>query len=221
MFIHVPHEQLIKDISSEIINNQRWYSIPNGDKYPSVTTVLGIEEKPWLEKWKLDLGDRAIIETKRCADRGTAVHLMAERFLKNEPNVTEGQEQKHIFLFNKLSYSLKNINNIIGQELPLYSTELKVAGRCDCIAEYKGKLSIIDFKTSTNLKTKEMIKDYFLQLSAYALLYNELYNVFINQGVILIATERGLMPLELKINTEDYIIDFVKRINTFYSRFNF
>lgn len=205
------------EITDKTTNGKRWYTLPDGRSYPSITTVLGHEEKPWLNEWKESLGkERAEAETERCADRGTAVHLMAERYLNNADNVMEDQEQQNIELFNQLRLQLKKIDNIRAQEVPLYSDRLKVAGRVDLVAEYDGTLAIIDFKTSTNNKKDSMVQDYFLQCTAYAIMYEELYGEFIENIVVLIAVEKGVVPLVFKRKIDDFVEPLVERINTFY-----
>lgn len=204
-------------LTRENTNTGRWYNIPTGEKYASITNVLGYGDKPWLDAWIRNIGkEKAEAEKNRCADRGTAVHLMAERYLNNDPNVTKDQSKFDIQLFNKLSYSLDKINNIRAQEIPMYSRQLQIAGTCDCVAEYNGILSIIDFKTSTKIKTKDMVTDYFMQAAGYSIMYFEMFNVYINQGVIMIATEKGLFPTVFTINIEDYIEPLCEKINKFY-----
>lgn len=217
MFIHIDPQPTPLNLTDAITNGQRWYTLPSGVKYPSVTTVLGQKEKPQLTNWRNMLGPKkADKETKRCAERGTAVHKMAENFLNNIDNPTNGHSIDHQRLFRQLTMRLNKVNNIHAQELPLYSETLKVAGRVDCIAEYKGQLSVIDFKTSNNNKDIDIIEDYFLQCTAYALMYEELYGIFIENVVVLIAVEKGIMSLEFTKKIYDYIEPLVERINTFY-----
>lgn len=192
----------------------RRYITPTGEKYPSITTILGAEEKPYLKDWRMRLGEvKADKETKRAADRGTAVHLMIERFLNNDPNPTAGQQLEHIGEFNTLKLYLKKINNIITQESALWSDEMKIAGRVDCCGEYEGKLSIIDFKTSTNNKRESMIQEYWLQTTAYALMMQERYNIHIENAVIVMSVEKGAVPLIFKNQVDAHIEPLLKRIS--------
>lgn len=215
-FIHTNVPQY-DELDAKIINGLRWYTTPSGEKYPSVTSVLGHKEKPWLENWRQMLGpQKADKETKRCADRGTAVHLLAEKYLNNEEGFTKGEKVEHIRLFNQIKLKLNKINNIRAQEVPLYSEQLKVAGRVDCVGEYEGVLSIIDFKTSNNNKTEEMVGDYFLQCTAYAIMYHELFNEPIEDIVVIVAVEKGMMPMVYKRKIDDYVAPLLERINMFY-----
>jgi genome maintenance exonuclease 1 len=215
-FIHTPVE--LTELQTQEVKGHRWYIIPNGDLYPSITTLLGSKPKPHLDNWRKMLGeDKADKETKRCADRGTAVHLMVERFINNEDPFVD-QTRENIKLFNQIRLIIKNkINNIQAQEVPLYSEVLKVAGRVDCIAEYDGVLSIIDFKTSNNNKTESMIEDYLLQETFYALAFYELTGKQVKQIVTIMTVERGIMPLVWIKPINPYIIPLQKRIDEFYN----
>ena len=219
MFDYVENLPNFPDVETTTIKGKRWYETPDGT-FPSATTVLGHGDKPWLDSWRNMLGPKkADTETKRCSDRGTAVHEMAERYLMNDSldSVVAGRDRDHIKLFNQLKIVLKKrVNNIHAQEIALWSETFRIAGRVDCIGEYDGVLSVIDFKTSNGNKDEAMIEDYFLQTTAYAIMYNELYGTAIDTVVILITTERGLMPLVFKKKIDDYVAPLLDRINKFY-----
>jgi genome maintenance exonuclease 1 len=102
----------------------------------------------------------------------------------------------------------EHVNNIHALEIPLYSHHLKVAGRVDCIAEYDGQLSIIDFKTSSKLKEESWIKGYFMQCSAYAVMYEERTGIPVSQIVIMIAVDSEHPQVFIK-KRNDYIKDFI------------
>lgn len=220
MFTHVVPAIVSSEVQTETIKNGRWYVTPNG-KYPSVTTVLGKKPKPAIENWKNMLGPvKAKKETDRCADRGTAVHTMCEHYLNNvaQETLTKGQTRDNIRLFNQIKLGLnKRVNNIYVQEIALWSDTLKLAGRTDVIAEYDGVLSVVDFKTSNNLKEEHMVEDYFLQSTAYAIMFNEMFGIHIEDIVIVITTEKGLMPQIYKRKIFDYIDPLLQRIDDFYN----
>lgn len=206
------------DLETTSIKGRRWYKTPGGT-YPSVTTILSHGEKKWLKDWQNMLGKKkADKEQKRCADRGSAVHLMCERYLQNDntDDIIKGQPREYVALFNQIKFALKKINNIRAQEVALWSDDFGIAGRVDCIAEYDGKLSIIDFKTSNGLKDESMIGDYFLQCTAYALMYFEQYEEPIEDIVVIITAEKGLMPLVYRRKIDDYVAPLLAKINTFY-----
>lgn len=198
--------------------SQRWYTTPNGEEYPSVTTILGHGDKQWLTDWRNMLGPKkADRETKRCADRGTAVHTMAEKYLMNEDAPTKGYKAEHVRVFNQLKIRLNKIGNIRAQEIQMYSDRLRLAGTADVVGEYDGVLSLIDFKTSNNTKNEKMVFDYFLQCTAYAIMYFELFDEPIEDIVVIIGVEKGMMPMVYKKKIDDYVEPLLQRINTFYA----
>jgi len=216
MFNHIEIAELPKIIQKTQPNGKRTYITPDGNEYPSVTTVLGNKEKPWLKDWRKMLGDKkADKESKRCADRGTAIHELAEKFLNNEEIIKKNYKPEYISGFNKLKLRLKKVDNIRAQEVGLYSDMLKVAGTVDLVADYEGVLSIVDFKTSTNNKTKEMCHDYFKQCTAYALAWHERTGEAIEDIVIVISVERGLVPLVFKEKIENWISPLLKDIASY------
>ena len=216
MFTHLP---TITPVELRTVEGPagRFYVTPEGEKYPSITTILGAGgNKEWLTDWRNSLGVvKADKETKRAADRGTAVHDMAEKFLNNNTMPTAGHTTDHIAGFMSLRLHLKKVNNILTQESALWSDTMRVAGRVDAVGEYKGKLSIIDFKTSTNNKNESMIQDYYLQTTAYALMFQERYSIQIDNIVILMCVEKGAVPLVFTAQVEDYIEPLLTRINTY------
>mgnify|MGYP000029224441 CR=1 FL=1 len=220
MFTHIDIPELRKIIQKNKIGGLRYYETPEGNEYPSVTTILGAKEKPHLDRWRKMLGeDKAAKETKRCADRGTAVHEMAEKFLNNDPEATKGYKPVYVGDFNKLRFALNKIDNIRSQEVGLYSDTFKYAGTVDCVAEYMGVPSVIDFKTSTNNKTFDMVQDYFKQCTAYALAWEERTGELIEDIVVLIAVEKGLTPLVFKEKIENWIPALLEDIDKFNVRY--
>lgn len=216
MFLHT-NVPKFEELQTKTIKGLRWYVTPERNVYPSITSVLSTEEKPHLLAWKQALGtEKASKETLRCSTRGTAVHLMAERYLNNEQFPCRDQPPEYVKLFNQLKFTLNRINHVRIQEVPLYSDEFRVAGRTDCIAEYDNVLSVIDFKTSNNNKSENMIEEYFLQETFYALAYYEMFGEEINQIVTLIAVEKGAVPLVIKKSITPYIVPLQQRITKFY-----
>jgi genome maintenance exonuclease 1 len=217
-FIHLPKPDLppIKVIN---LGGQRHYVTPDNNKYPSITTLLGAKDKPWLTDWRNSLGpEKADKETKRAAERGDALHKLTEYYIQNKltTDICKPIKYEYVNQFNQIRMWLNKINNIRAQETPLYSDVLKIAGRVDCIAEYEGVLSVIDFKTSSNPKSREMIEDYFLQCTAYALMWEELTGQHIEDLTIIMSVEKGIVPLIFKEKTSKYISPLVKRIREYY-----
>jgi len=212
MFNYCPPKQL-QDLKSETFpDGRRFYTVPvTGEKLPSVTTVLGAMKKEAIMKWRKRVGeDAANAISRKASGRGTNVHTLCERYLNNEPLGDIMPDAKEMFL--SIKPILNNINNIHYQEQALWSTQLGMAGRVDCIAEYEGELSVIDFKTSKRIKTSEDIEDYYWQTTAYGLMYEELIGEPINNLVIIMAVEDEA-PLVFKQNTQDHIEGLVKAIN--------
>lgn len=207
-------------------NNMRFYETSDGKFYPSITTVLGgtipEEKAASLKKWQNSLGaPLAQKKTQDAADHGTAVHLLAERYLKKEELIQKGDNisQQNIAAFNALKLKLNKVEEIWGQEIALFSDLIGVAGRTDLIGVYKGKPSIIDFKTSSRLKGPKQIEDYRLQLCAYAIMHNEMFNTNIVDGVILMTSDGGF-PQEFFVNLNDYVEPLMLRVDEFYQKLN-
>lgn len=206
----------------------RWYQTKFG-AYPSITTVLSFtqsdEEQKILQNWRNSVGrEEADRISKKATDHGTTVHLLAERFFKNEdvfaPINGTPVSQVDISAFNVLKSKLKNISEVWGQEVPLLSKELKVAGRCDLIGVHRGIPVIVDFKTSSRIKTKDDIKNYELQLLCYAICHNEMFGTSIDTGVILMVAQSGF-PLEFIVKfTPELRERLTDKIELFYTKFN-
>ena len=202
-FDHVKLNVELPDITTESIKGKRFYVTPEGNKYPSITTVLSDRNKEGIRKWRESVGNDVANQVMRqAASRGTAVHTLIENYLNNEELSKQGVLP--VALFATIKSELDNINNIRIQEGGLYSNKLGVAGRVDCIAEYKGKISVIDFKTSTKEKKEEWVENYFIQGSAYCEMYEERFLQPIEQVVILIVTEDGAVQTFIK-DKRDYL----------------
>ena len=207
---HVPVD--LKELTTETINRKRFYVTPEGNKYPSITTVLSVRNKQGLFEWRKRVGEAVANRIARtAAARGTKVHHMCEDYLNNMHNESPEKFAEHAknflpwCLFKRLRRGvLCNIDNIHAQEAGLYSDKYKVAGRVDCIAEYKGTLSIIDFKTSTKERSEAWNENYYIQGSAYAEMFGERTGIEINQVVILVVTEDGTVQEFIK-NKDKYL----------------
>jgi genome maintenance exonuclease 1 len=211
MFNYCPPKDLV-DLKSETFpDGKRYYTTPDGVRLPSVTTVLGAKKKEAIMKWRKRVGEEEANRVSRKAtSRGTNVHTLCERYLNNEELGTIMPDAKEMFL--PLKPLLNRINNIHYQECALWSVQLGLAGRVDCIGEFDGVLSVIDFKTSKKVKKKEDIDDYFAQCVAYACMYEELIGIGIEQIVIIMAVE-GSEPLLFVEKTENYLntlLEYIK-----------
>lgn len=186
----------IEDIvSSESAEKGRVYQTPDGKLYPSVTTVLAEHSKKGIMEWRKRVGEEEANKVSRKATKwGTRFHTITEKYLKNE--LTGGDLSLwESELFKAATPILDKIDNIKAQEVGLWSHHLRLAGRVDCIAEFDGKLSVIDFKTARREKEVEHIEHYFMQASAYAIMFEELTKIPVNRLTIIIAVEDGFMQL--------------------------
>lgn len=213
-----------QEMETETAMGGRWYLTSYGP-YPSITTILGFTEPPEktasLENWRNSLGiEKANEVSKKATDHGTNVHLLAERYLKKEkidaPINEQPVPQPDIAAFNALKLKLDKIDEIWGQEVALYSTELEVAGRCDLVGKYKGVPVIVDFKTASRVKGRKDIHDYELQLLFYALAHNQMHNTDIQQGIILMVSDTGF-PQEFKVDfTDELKAELKKRVSAYW-----
>ena len=191
MFTHVDTHLLSQKLKSHNQNGFRYYSI-DGKSYPSVTSVLSLLSKDGIRAWRDSIGhDVADFETRRAATRGIYFHKICENYLYNK-NISEYRKKILSYgLFNLVKHEIDRIDNIHGMEKTLYSHTLKLAGRTDCIAEFDNILSIIDFKSANKAKSPEILENHILQETAYAIMWNELTDIPIEQIVTIVACENG------------------------------
>lgn len=170
-------------------DGNRRYVTPNGDHYESVTTFIGRHwDKSFLLKWKAKIGEEKAEKIKvDAARRGTALHKITESYLLNNLTEEVNDDPNTKALFTKIKPLLDRLNNIRLLETPLYSDKLQLAGTPDCIAEYSNTLAVVDFKTSTRVKKKTQIVDYFLQCACYAEMFYEHFNEMPQKAVIIMA----------------------------------
>ena len=217
-FIHLDN-QPYWDLNTVTSDEGRLYETPEGSKYPSVTTVTGWDKRLFFKKWRKENPQ----ESKRVLGRGNIFHEIVENYLNNkDPFEKENPSdywntyiESAKELFHILKDELNKIDNIRVQETALWSKLLTLAGRVDCIAEYNGKLSIIDFKTSTKPKSEKDIENYFLQATAYAIMWHERTKQPINQIVILVATDEGFSQV-FTADPVDYVPKLRDCINKYY-----
>lgn len=201
------------------INGKRYYSDPLGkvlDKgvmLPSVTNITGALSEVGISFWKRNVGE---VEAGRVQTRaltnGTEMHSIIENHLNNLPIPAKYKNPVSLKLFEQAKSELERINNIKAQEVQLYSLGLGVAGRVDCIGEFDGVLSVIDFKSARKKKQKSWLKGYYCQATCYALMYEELTGEKIDQIVILVSAEDGTVQsfVEDKKNWEEMLRDVIE-----------
>ena len=178
-------------LERELIDNVRYYKLPSGNKkLVSITSVISHYKKDFFNAWRKRVGaEEADKITKRATSRGTDMHTLVEYHLLNKELPSVQPISEHLFKIAKPT--LERINNIHALEGALYSEVLGIAGTCDCIAEFDGELSIIDFKSSKQPKPREWIDGYFVQCAAYAAMLYELTGLVVKKFVIIMSCEDG------------------------------
>ena len=210
MFNHVPIE--IGKLVQVNSKGGRYYETPTGAKYPSVTSITKLHNQESIQAWKDKVGEEEAGKiSRRALARGNKIHSLAEKYLLNEGDLSDDFSKTD---FGVMIPYLDKINNIHCLETQLYSDHLKTAGTVDCIGEYEGKLTVIDFKTSAKLKKREWVKDYFMQCSAYAVMNEERTGTPIERLLLIIKVEdEGVQLMDGK--RDDYIDDFLDLRETF------
>ena len=211
-----------------IISGSRHYAL-DGSNLPSVTAILKAtqseEDKAAIAAWKERVGHTEAERIKNeASSRGSSMHSYIEQFLLGKLNLDllEEDNQSKKMAEEIIDNGLKDrLNEVWGVEATVYYSG-KYAGTADCIGVYEGKETIIDFKQSNKPKKEEYIEDYFLQLGAYSLAHNSVYNSNITQGIILVCTVDRLFQ-DFKIEGNELINfqnKFLGRVEKFYYQIN-
>jgi len=187
-------------IARETIDGVRKYATPDGEKPPSVTTILDAtkpeEAKKALNEWRKNVGPvRAQQITAEAAGRGTRMHKWLENYVKNgstgEPGSNPYSIQSHKMAHSIIAQGLVKCNEYWGTEVPLYFPKI-YAGTTDLVGVHDGADAIMDHKQTNKLKKREWIGDYFIQLAAYANAHNEVHGTNIRKGVIFMCDPNGV-----------------------------
>jgi len=214
--------------SRSIISGSRHYSL-DGSNLPSVTAILKAtqseEDKAAIAAWKERVGHAEAERIKNeASSRGSSMHSYLEQFILGKMNLDllEEENQSKSMAEEIIDNGLKGkLNEVWGAEATVYYPG-KYAGTADCIGVYEGRETILDFKQSNKPKKEEYIEDYFLQLGAYSLAHNTVYNSNINQGIILLCTVDRLFQ-DFKIEGNELINfqnKFLERVEKFYHQLN-
>jgi genome maintenance exonuclease 1 len=221
LFNHVGLDPI--EMSAEMVEGKRVYLTPTGHHYPSVTTVIGnnAAKKAGIAEWRARVGEKAAnAKTTRATGGGTKYHSIAEDYFNN--NLDLKKYKSHplpVLMFHHSRPTLDRINNIYLQEAALYSKHLELAGRVDCIAEFDGVLSIIDFKTAAEPKRDEYLYDYFVQETAYACMLQENYKLTVKQLVTIVACENGETQVKVLPPKKEYFIQLMRYIDEYQQRY--
>lgn len=216
MFEHVELE--LPRLERETIDGVRYYKIPKKNelkKLVSITSVISHFSKEKFAAWRKKVGnEEADRITRKATSRGTDTHTLIEQYLRNmDCNSDVLPISEH--LFQIAVPALNRINSIYALEGSLYSEFLGIAGTVDCIAEFDGELSIIDFKTSKQPKPREWIEGYFVQCCAYACMLHELTGLSVKKFVIIMTCENGELVVYEEKDKSKYVKLLVKYIKKF------
>lgn len=183
-FIHHELPKLSRDTKPD---GTRVYKTPTGSAYPSVTTITGLHSAKAIAEWRNRIGNEEANKISgRASARGTRIHQYCEDYLRG--NIFEA-DMFDREMFNSIRPLLDQVDNIHCLEDQLYSDHLQVAGTVDCIAEFQGKLSVIDFKTASKPKDRDDIHNYFMQTAAYAVAFEERTNIPVGRLVIIMGID--------------------------------
>ncbi len=212
-FLDLPPLEVITD---KMEGKSRYYHLPDGTKFPSITTVLGHFNKKHIQEWRERVGEKeANRQSNMASTHGTKVHNSLDRILKNESNIIT--ESKNNPLLQSALVDLRPhielIDNIHHMEAALYSRRLGVAGRVDLIAEYRGVPVIIDFKTSKKKKKTEWIQHYFEQATAYSYMYQDMTGIQIEFIMIMMSSPEG--PQVWIKKRDNYVDSLVEKIHKY------
>jgi genome maintenance exonuclease 1 len=203
------------DLKTVTSNGKRFYVTPDGNRYPSVTTITGLLSKEAIQAWRKRVGEAEANKiTKAATNRGNKVHKLAEMYLSNKPITEEGTPLIEKMFEQLIGVLDANVGSIKAIEAPLYSDSLKVGGRVDLVSEWDGTLSVIDFKTSTKPKKEHWIDGYFMQSAAYAVMFEERTQIPVSQIVIAIAVEHHSPQVFIR-QRDDFTEQFKKLRKTF------
>jgi genome maintenance exonuclease 1 len=187
----------------------RLYLTPDGESLPSVTSILGkTKDKSFLKQWRARVGEKNA--EKIIADSakiGTALHLYIEHYVNEHAykDLTDIgiQAGKMAQVIIDHDQGLKKVSEVWGSEVHLYYPG-KYAGTTDMIGVYDGRPTIIDFKQTNRPKKREWVQDYLMQLAAYAMAHNKLFDTEIDQGVVLMCS-RDLLFQKFELKGENFV----------------
>jgi genome maintenance exonuclease 1 len=211
------------------VDGSRKYATPDGEKLPSVTTILEAtkpeEAKKALQEWRNRVGHKKAQEiTTEAAGRGTRMHKWIEDYIKTgqigEPGSNPYSIQSHKMAESIIYQGLSKCNEFWGTEVPLYYPKI-YAGTTDLVGVHDGDEAIMDHKQSNKLKKREWIEDYFLQLAAYANAHNEVHGTNIRKGVIFMCTADNVYQ-EFIVEGDEFdkwTDKWFKRVEEYYMKF--
>ena len=193
-FDHSPYIDLPRAKQINTPNGRR-YQTPDGNVYPSITTLLGDqpEKKKSIAEWRARVGEEEANKISRqAASRGTDLHNLMEKYILGDEIDAKKIMPSTLARFRIVQKCIdKNLQLVYASETPMFSDILRIAGTADLICEWDGKVTVIDFKTSRKRKTADMITDYFMQATAYSIMFEEHTGIECHDFAILIVSDEG------------------------------
>ena len=209
-----------------LIDGKRHYDVGIQEKLPSVTTILQAtqsdEKKAILAKWRQNVGEnKAEFIKNDAAERGTIMHRILEGYLlgQGHADLSDQGQLAGVMAKKVIESGIRgHLDEIWGSEITVYYPGL-YAGATDCVGVYDGRPAIIDFKQSNKPKRKEWIEDYFVQLAAYAMAHNYVYNTKIQSGIILMCTKDKLFQkFEIKDKEfQRFLWKWLRRVDLYFN----
>lgn len=215
-FNHLDLPALPKIEQQTAADGTRQYVTPDGSRLPSVTTVLGHFQKQHIVKWRKRVGEEEANKISgRASRRGTKFHKLMEGYLGNEQGFLNEADLVEQMAFKDAQKVVDRIDNIHYIEAALFSYKVGLAGSVDCIAEFDGVPSVIDFKTSSKLKDENWITSYFLQETAYSLMYEDMTGTEVKQIVTIISVDHEINPQVFIKNRSEFVPLLAERVKTY------
>jgi hypothetical protein len=215
-FTHINNDPVLVNLKREEQNGKRYYISPSGRPLPSVTTFLSHFKGDSIQKWRKKVGEEEANKISgRASRRGTKFHSLMESYINNQEgflNEDVMPDMRHAF--NQFVPILNRLDNVHYLETMLYSETLGLAGQVDCIAEFDGVPSIVDFKTSLRPKREDWILSYFEQCTCYSLMYEEMTGIKCKQIVVLISVDHEEPQVFVK-DRKDYLPELAYKIKKF------
>ena len=224
-----PNKYKYVEIPRQTIDGVRRYATPDGEKLPSVTTILDAtkseESKQALQNWRKRVGAQKAQEiTTEAAGRGTRMHKWLENYVKTgatgDPGSNPYSIQSHQMAQSIIAQGLVKCNEYWGTEVPLYFPKV-YAGTTDLCGIHDSSEAIMDHKQTNKPKKREWIDDYFVQLAAYANAHNEVHGTKIRKGVIFMCDPTSAYQ-EFVIEGSEfdkYSDMWFKRVEKYYTQF--
>ena len=219
-FIHEKIDLGYEKLDRVDSHDGRRYITAAGNAYPSVTAITSLVNEGAIQEWRNRVGEeKANAISLKASTRGTQVHSIIEKYINNEdtsdflPHIKQSLE-------NLKPLIDKHVTKVFGTEVALYSDHLQVAGTCDAIVEWDGIPTIVDWKTSRRPKKKKDIGNYFMQLAAYAVMWEERTGMPCNATRIVMDVD-DFHPVMYKESRDAHIEEFIKWRDEYNRRLTF